>query len=59
MTTTVTVEAHCSENLEVTILISNDGNEVNETHIIQNGEKWTGYVHDAKSIHVCECKKKS
>ncbi len=57
MTTKVTVEAHCSDKTEVQIIISNDGTQADQSVTIQHGETWTGYVHDAKSVHVMEGQK--
>jgi hypothetical protein len=55
MTTTVTVEAHCSKEKEVRIAVDN-GN-TGETIVIQDGEKWSGVVYDLKKVTVQEVNK--
>lgn len=55
MTTTVIVEAHCSKEKEVQIII--DNGDTGNTEVIQNGETWRGAVYDLKSIKVQEVKK--
>ena len=57
MTTTVTVQAHCADTIEVQITVSNDGTAADEAVTIQSGETWTGYVHDLKSVHIQEVPK--
>lgn len=51
MTTSVIVEAHCSEDTEVQVVIGV------KTVTLQNGEKHQDYVHGDKEITVREVKK--
>lgn len=49
MTTTVTVEAHCNEDVQVRISRGGD-----EAVILKDGEKWQNAVYDDVAVHVCE-----
>ncbi len=54
MTTTVTVEAHCRDGVEVVVNIENDRcSDVKEV-VLQNGEKYQSVVYDDKAITVRE-----
>lgn len=54
MTTTVKVEAHCPQGVEVVIGINNDPcSDVTEV-VLQDGENWQSVVYDAKTITVSE-----
>lgn len=57
MTTTVTVEAHCPDGFEVVITTTGCPCGTDGEKVIQNGEKFSSVVYDAKSIHVMEVKK--
>ena len=52
MTTTVTVEAHCSEDKEVTVIVGK-GTFVEEV-TLQNGETLYDVVYDGRIITVYE-----
>jgi len=54
MTTTVTVEVHCPEGVEVVVNIENDPCSDIKEVVIQNGEKYQSVVYDNKAITVCE-----
>jgi len=54
MTTTVKIEAHCREGIEVVIEVTNDPANYNGQTVVQNGETWQGVVYDAKTITVSE-----
>ena len=53
MTTKITVEAHCGKNKVVEILI-NKGNGIYLGKRIQDGESWSGYIFDDKSVKITE-----
>ena len=53
MTTIVTVEAHCSNDRQVEVLMDT-GNGVFLGKYLQNGEKWEGYIFGDKTIKVEE-----
>ena len=59
MTTTIKVEAHCSENQEVRVNIheTTEGGESNTPYVLQNGETGTYYVHDNRELTVKEVDK--
>ena len=52
MTTTATVEVHCSSEKEVHIEIKENGDST--TKVLQNGDKHVLYVYDNKSVTVTE-----
>ena len=59
MTTTVTVEAHCSGDKEVIVRVMDIGtDECTREVIIQNGEKAVEYAYDSRIITVHEVLKK-
>lgn len=55
MTTTVTIEAHCSDEKAVLVEINDrdNGNNI-ETIVLQNGEKAVRYVFDDRELSVTE-----
>lgn len=59
MTTTVRVEAHCGENTEVQVVISDHEADEDEpeTFRISNGETAERYVYDGREIRVMEVPK--
>ncbi len=61
MTTEVTVKAMCSEDKEVTILITDgDGDDdiIIDTILLSNGDSSTNYVYDNRLITIFEAEKK-
>ena len=54
MTTTVIVEAHCSEDKEVVIHINDLSGMSSQAITIQNGETYQQYVYDDRVILVRE-----
>lgn len=52
MTTTVRVEAHCADDVEVHIHRGGD-----QPVIIQNGEVYESHVYDQIAMHICELPK--
>jgi hypothetical protein len=60
MTTTITVEAHCADDVEVVFGIRyKDHCLIDiETEILQNGQKSQKYVYDERQVVVYERKKK-
>ena len=57
MTTTVTIEAHCSDDKEVVVGQYNPLTRSSKTEVIQNGEKRVVYSHDTSEVSVFERKK--
>ena len=59
MTSTVTVSAHCGEDKEVFVLITDyfEGKETNNSEILQNGDTKIFYVYDNRTIRVGEIEK--
>lgn len=53
MTTTITVEAHCSKDKVVEILI-NTGKGIYYGRYLKDGESWTGYIYEAMTIKIRE-----
>ena len=56
MTTTVNIEASCSDEKQVHITINEDGLMI-EQMILQNGEDAVRYVYDGREIIVKEAEK--
>lgn len=56
MTTTVKIEAHTSDDLEVKVSLTDNGVIV-ESFRLQNGESAERYVYGGRSIVVCEVEK--
>ena len=56
MTTTIKVEAHCAENIEVLVVVSSDHDD-DTIYTLQNGEKGQYLVYDTRSISICEMPK--
>jgi len=54
MTSTVIVEAHCSPEKEVKVLILTDADGKLERHTLEDGEKAEYYVYDDRSVIVKE-----
>ena len=52
MTTTVTVQAHCSENTEVVVMLSS--NDDVDTTVLQDGQSIERYIYDDRAIVVRE-----
>jgi hypothetical protein len=57
MTTTVKVEAHCPEYIEVIVLTSISGKTLN-TVVLQDGDTGTFHAYDNQVVTVREHKKK-
>lgn len=56
MTTRITIEAHCADDTEVKIIISDT--EADTEHVtLQDGETKEYYVYDARQINVFEVEK--
>lgn len=56
MTTNVTINAHCADNKEVKITITDDDSIVEET-ILQSGEIAYSVVYDDRVVSICEIDK--
>jgi LEA14-like dessication related protein len=56
MTTTVTIEAHCSQTVQVQVRVYESPDNYVET-VLQDGEKQTVYVYDQRSVAVAEVPK--
>jgi hypothetical protein len=56
MTTTVKIEAHCEDSIQVAIIITESGKD--DCLFLQNGESTEIYVHDDKQVSVYEMPKK-
>lgn len=60
MTSTVTVEAHCSLDKEVVIDLLDIGDAkdtLNQTIVIQDGEKHVVHVYDTRFVRISEVEK--
>lgn len=57
MTTTVTVDAHLSDDKEVHVKTLDDGEEVAPVTILQDGESCEKYAYDGRQIIVEEVEK--
>lgn len=53
MTTTVTIEAHCPNTVEVEVTLTEEGREP-VTAIMQDGETHINYVYDTRSLTIAE-----
>lgn len=53
MTTTVTIQAHCSDDTHVLVVVTDDNGFV-EGKTLENGEEATLYAHDDRAISVRE-----
>lgn len=53
MTSSVKVDAHCASNKEVVVVITNNG-EVVEEHILQDGEKTEVLIYDGRAVSTHE-----
>ena len=56
MTTNVKISAHCSEDVEVRVFISDDTGPL-ETIVLQDGEETEQVVYDYRTVKVMELKK--
>ena len=56
MTTTVTIEAHCPQGVEVVITTTGCGCGTNGDIILQDGEKHSTVIYDNKVVSVSERK---
>ena len=59
MTTTVKIEAHCSDNKEVSVNISEGTEDSGRVFTLQNGEIAERYVYDERTISVREILKEA
>lgn len=58
MTSIVKVAAHCSDNKEVHVVVSR-GDEVVETHVLQNGETKEFLIYDDRVVSSYELVKEA
>jgi len=56
MTTKVTIEANCSDQIEVEVILTDDG-ELIDSDILQNGESSEYYVYDKRAVYITEIEK--
>ena len=53
MTSSVKVDAHCASNKEVVVVITNNG-EVVEEHILQDGERTEVLIYEGRAVSTHE-----
>lgn len=56
MTTTIKVEAHCADDIEVLVVVSSDHDD-NTVYTLQNGETGQYLVYSTRTVSICEMPK--